>query len=263
MSNHTPPSDAWDERPTGDAFNAEEEAIYPNLSDDESMEDDWDNEYDSDDYDHEDYTDEDLYDESEVDASLYEDPVPPMTDRDFVQEDLEVSRGDWLKENWWRLAIVVLLILLIIAMLAKACTGKNEKAPPIPTIIPTKVILPTLTPTMAAQATATPIDSGSQAPAAEPTLAPTPEPQATVAVAPAPATGGKFNINQAVVVTGTDRDKLSFRAGPGIGYNRLRVIKDGVQLIVIGGPQKADGYTWWQLKTPKGEVGWAVENYLK
>ena len=263
MSNDNSHRDNWDERPAGDEYEPEE-AVYPTLSDEEA-DVDWDDDYDdegyADEYDNDEaYLEDDTYDETDgdVDASLYEQPAPPVTDFDLEQEEAEVTGSVWFKENWWRLAIVVLLVLLILAMLAKACSGKDDKKTATPPIIPTQVILPTLTPTAAAQATATPIDSGSQAPA-EPTVAPQP----TVDVAPAPATNGKFNINQTVVVTGTDREKLSFRAGPGTGYNRLRVVKDGVNLVVIGGPEQADGFTWWQLKTPKGEVGWAVEDYLR
>lgn len=38
----------------------------------------------------------------------------------------------------------------------------------------------------------------------------------------------------------------------------------GTLVNVIGGPQEADGYTWWQLHDPKFEViGWAVAIYLQ
>ena len=38
----------------------------------------------------------------------------------------------------------------------------------------------------------------------------------------------------------------------------------GTLVNIIGGPQEADGYTWWQLHDPQFEViGWAVAIYLQ
>ena len=263
MSNDYSPRDNWDEPPAGDEYDPEEEAFYPSLADDEAA-DEWDEGYDDNDRYEGDYEDEALDElEDDVDASLYDDPAPLVTDFDLEQEEENQTASTWLKENWWRLAVVILLLLLILAMLAKACTGKDDDKTATP-IIPTKVTLPTLTPTpAAAQPTATPVDSGSQAPAEPTPVPPTPAPQPTTAPAPAPATTGKFSINQTVTVTNTGRDKLSFRAGPGTNYARLRLLKDGTQLIVIGGPEQANGYTWWQLKTPNGDVGWAIQDNLQ
>ena len=39
---------------------------------------------------------------------------------------------------------------------------------------------------------------------------------------------------------------------------------EGTLFNVIGGPQQADGFSWWQLHDPQFEViGWAVANYLQ
>ena len=38
----------------------------------------------------------------------------------------------------------------------------------------------------------------------------------------------------------------------------------GAIFDVIGGPQEADGFTWWRLHDPRFSVeGWAVANYLQ
>jgi len=260
MSDDNPRSDSWNNDDSGDDFEMEEDAIYAPPPDEESYESDWDDEPDGllpeDDY------DATTFDEIEddVDASFYEPPEPPITDAELDPDEPPEDGGAWLRENWWRLAIVIILILAIIFLLMRACTGKeNKKATPMPAPTVTKLALPTFTPTVAVLPTTT-LESGSQAPTGDIETTPeTPEAQPTAV----PATGGKFTIGQTVVVAGTGKDKLSFRAGPGKKYERQRFIKDGVQLVVIGGPEKADGFTWWQLKTPKGYVGWAVEDYLK
>ncbi len=212
--------------------------------------------------------------EDGIDASFYEPPEPPVTDAELKPNEEAKDSGDWWRENWWRLAIIIILVMAIIVLLARSCSSRKKKTPAMPGIAstPTTAALPTFTPTLAPLPTQS-LESGSEAPAgggleatpeATPAEAPAVQPTQPPAPAPttAPATGGKFTIGQTVVVTGTGKDKLSFRAGPGTDYKRVGVIKDGVRLTVIGGPEKADGYTWWQLKTPKGYVGWAVEDYL-
>jgi uncharacterized protein YgiM (DUF1202 family) len=205
--------------------------------------------------------------DDDIDASFYEPPEPPITDAELEPEEPPEDGGGWFRANWWRLLIIVILVVIIIFLLVRACGGKTQEKPPTQSVATsTPLVMPTFTPTLAALPTQS-LESGSEAPASggleatpeAPAVQPTQPPAPT---AP-PATGGKFTIGQTVVVTGTGKDKLSFRAGPGTDYKRVRVVKDGVKLTVIGGPEKADGFTWWQLKAPNGQVGWAVEDYLK
>ena len=211
-----------------------------------------------------------LLEDDDIDASFYEPPEPPITDAELEPDESSEDGGGWLRANWWRLAIIVILVVAIIVLLARACSSGKKKEPAMPGAAgtPTTAALPTFTPTLAPLPTQS-LESGSEAPAgggleATPEEAPAVQPTQPPAPPPttAPATGGRFSIGQTVVVTGTGKDKLSFRAGPGTKYKIIRLLKDGTQLTVISGPEKADGYTWWQLKTPKGYVGWAVEDYL-
>lgn len=260
MSDDTPHNDPWNAPPSGDAFETDEEAVYAPEPDEEIYEQDWDNETD-------DLSSDDDFDltteEDDVDASFYEPPAPPITDAELEPDEPPESDDNWWRENWWRLGIVILLVLAIIFLLARACTGKTEKPIPTPIVEVTRSALPTFTPTVAALPT-TALESGEEAATnggATP-ASPATQPPPVATTAPSAATG-KFTIGQTVVVTGTGKDKLSFRAGPGTDYKRTRVIKDGVKLTVISGPEKANGFTWWQLKAPNGQVGWAVEDYLE
>ena len=38
--------------------------------------------------------------------------------------------------------------------------------------------------------------------------------------------------------------------------------KEGTTLVVLDGPEEADGYTWWQVRTPDGAEGWAAGTWL-
>lgn len=73
----------------------------------------------------------------------------------------------------------------------------------------------------------------------------------------------KTLIGQQVVVTGTDAQGLILRNGPGTENKMIGSAWDGEIFTVIGGPENADGYTWWQLKEPMTDiVYWAADSFL-
>jgi hypothetical protein len=81
---------------------------------------------------------------------------------------------------------------------------------------------------------------------------------------PAPAVPQEIAIGIYVKVSGTGSSDLSFRAGPGTNYARLKIVAEGAVLKVLDGPSEADGYVWWQLQdVSDGMVGWAVADYLE
>jgi len=193
-----------------------------------------------------------------IDDDIYDTPPPPLSDDELVQEPPD--GGGWFKSNWWKLALIIVLVIIVLALLARACGGGKEKATPTAVPSPTAAMLPTFTPTPGADLLPTEeLGTGEQPPAGGEG---TPEAPSQPAATSQPS-GGKLGIGQTVVVTDTGKNKLSFRAGPGTTYEIIRLIKDGTQLTIIGGPKDADGYTWWQMKTNDGLVGWAVEDYLE
>ena len=54
-------------------------------------------------------------------------------------------------------------------------------------------------------------------------------------------------------------DCLNFHAGPSKASQTLTCQLDGTKAEVVGGPQVADGITWWQLK----DLGWASQEFLQ
>ena len=196
----------------------------------------------------------------DIDESMYEPPEPPLADAGFAGQESPEDE-DWLRANWWRVAIIAVAALAVVALLVQTMAG--SKAQPTPEPLPTATLppLPTFTPTPPPSLEGTP-PGNPLPPASSPLTTPQPTTPPLVAT-PAPPSGGRFSTGQTVVVTGTGKDRLAFREGPGKKYPIQRTIKDGVKLTVIGGPEKADGFTWWHLRTPKGYEGWAVEDYLK
>jgi len=101
-----------------------------------------------------------------------------------------------------------------------------------------------LAPVIAATETAT----GQVAIEASPSVIATNEPQ----VAPA-----AIGIGSTVRVT----EALNLRTAPSLSGTVIAVLAAGTTGTVLGGPQSADGYIWWQISTTSG-TGWSVGTYL-
>ncbi len=258
MSDDRPRNEPLPEEDWQDAESFHEEAVY--AGEDEF--DEWDDEMAYDDAIEEPYDDvEDL------DASIYEPPEPPITDAEFEAEEPPEDEDNWFKRNW-RALVLAALVVIIVALVFRACTGRTKK--PTPTPLPTATLapLPTFTPTAVTDATSTPpgaplAGSPSETPTSSVPAESTPPPIATQPPPPPPSGEGGISVGMTVIVTGTGKDRLSLREKPTIKAARVKLIKDGVKLTIIAGPKKADGYTWWKVRTPKGIEGWAVADYLK
>jgi hypothetical protein len=95
-------------------------------------------------------------------------------------------------------------------------------------------------------------------PSPTPTAAPTPTP---IPVLPEPITVG---VGARVTVVGTAGAGLSIRAEAGTSGARINVAAEGEALLIVAGPQVADGYTWWFVRdelNPERE-GWAAQDFL-
>lgn len=108
-------------------------------------------------------------------------------------------------------------------------------APPSPTAAPTgPAVLPTPIPTF------TPI--------------PTPD----TAVAPPEITTGYY-----ATVANTDGLGLTVRGGPSTKNIVVTVVDEGTTVFILGGPQEAENFVWWQLRLDNSLEGWAVADYLE
>lgn len=66
-------------------------------------------------------------------------------------------------------------------------------------------------------------------------------------------------------VSGVGNDKLNIRNRPSLSESQVLFREsEGKRFDVIGGPQEADGFTWWRVRDRQFQVeGWAVANYLR
>jgi hypothetical protein len=54
-------------------------------------------------------------------------------------------------------------------------------------------------------------------------------------------------------------DGLKLRTEPGTNALIVENLPSGTRATIIGGPRMANNLRWWQLRTPTGRVGWAVD----
>lgn len=57
----------------------------------------------------------------------------------------------------------------------------------------------------------------------------------------------------------TPRDTLNLREGPGLARARVTEMAHETRVTIIGGPQTADGFTWWHIRLADGTTGWAAD----
>ena len=93
-----------------------------------------------------------------------------------------------------------------------------------------------------------------------PTLTPLPP---TLAASPTPLPG-VFALGVYVQISGTEGQGLHLRAQPGLSNAPQFLGYDAEVYQITGGPQQANGFTWWYLTAPYDQArsGWAVQDYL-
>jgi hypothetical protein len=94
------------------------------------------------------------------------------------------------------------------------------------------------------------------APTSVPTFTPIPTPD--TAVAPEAITPGYY-----ASIANTDGLGLTIRGGPSTQNVIVTVAEEGTIVFILGGPEEAENFTWWQLRLDNGLEGWAVANYLE
>jgi len=137
----------------------------------------------------------------------------------------------------WQMLLALALVLVAAAGLCRV-SGLSNRLTPLPTPTATSTSLPTRTalPTW--------------------TLTSTPVPTATATPVPVIMPGGQAE------VSGVGAQQLRLRAGPGLTHETLRTLQDGTRLTVLEGPEAADGYKWWKVRTEDGQEGWVAEDWL-
>lgn len=76
----------------------------------------------------------------------------------------------------------------------------------------------------------------------------------------APAISSGLSVGDtAAVQLPVSLDAMRLRNGPGLAFDIIFLLPDKTLLRIIGGPQRVDDLTWWEVRTPEGNAGWAAE----
>jgi hypothetical protein len=135
-------------------------------------------------------------------------------------------------------ALLAVIILLVVAFIFSRRSSAPEPTPTVVVVTPTFTLAPRPTFTPVAVATEVPeVGATDEAPA-------TAVPSDTIAI------GGYVRV--------AAEAGLSYRESASTNGTLIQVLDFNTILEVVGGPQDADGYTWWQLRRDDGKEGWSA-----
>lgn len=126
-------------------------------------------------------------------------------------------------------------------------------------------VIPTPTPTTLAVAQP---GEATFTPTPEPvTPTPTPEPATPTPEQPTPTPTPPADVMQVGSKATVNAEAgLRVRSGPGTNFDLVITLPYGMVVDIIGGPERADNYTWWQIEfsTPEGDKqqGWVAGDFL-
>ncbi|HPL28763.1 MAG TPA: SH3 domain-containing protein [Anaerolineae bacterium] len=155
-----------------------------------------------------------------------------------------ILEGSWL---WVALPVGVLGLIAALWFLVIAPAGG---APPKATVTPAKTATSQAAPSVTLASIEKPTNTAQPTDVPLPTAAPTAMPTA-------------IGLGVRVEVTGTGAQQLSVRSAAGTSATRLKFVPDGTKFVVVGGPEDANGYTWWKVDDQAGTVGWVAGKFLK
>jgi hypothetical protein len=72
-----------------------------------------------------------------------------------------------------------------------------------------------------------------------------------------------LTIGDTATVCCTDGTGLRMRSGAGTGHPVVKMLPEDKIVEIVGGPQEATGYTWWQIRDDVGTSGWAADDFLR
>jgi hypothetical protein len=86
--------------------------------------------------------------------------------------------------------------------------------------------------------------------------------QAKATAAPAAGAPG-LAVGGSAWVTRAGGLPLRLRSGAGLGHDVLDRLPPGTQMTLLDGPQQADNYAWWHIRTADGREGWVAGQDLR
>jgi hypothetical protein len=168
----------------------------------------------------------------------------------------------------WSLGLMLLVVVMIAGGIVALVIGLGGRTPPesapvviVSSPVPTQlgaVPLSPATPTIPPE-----IDpAGSGGGVSEPFALSGPTLESVVFT----ATPRPISIGQRVMVVDVGIQQLNVRDRAGtVGTSVVFRAEEETVFEVVGGPEQADGLTWWRIQSPDNpaRAGWAASNYLR
>lgn len=152
---------------------------------------------------------------------------------------------------WALLALLVGIIILLcvgLVLIVQAIRGGGEEEA-------TATALPTNTAAAASTSTRSLFT-------ATPVVTPTDTVVLPIETPLASPTPSEIGPGAQVTVQGTGGAGLNLRSQPTTRGQVVVNARDGAVLTVLEGPEEADSYTWWKVRTEAGKEGWAASRWL-
>jgi hypothetical protein len=151
---------------------------------------------------------------------------------------------------WVHLVVLVGIVILLCAglvMIVRAIRGGSARETPTP--------VPTQTMAVAPTATALLIMPSATVEPPTPTVVLPTEP-------PMEPSQPEIGPGATVVVKGTGGRGLNLRAEPSTQSKLVDTLKEGTAVTVLEGPEEANGFVWWKVRTKAGKEGWGAARWL-
>jgi hypothetical protein len=83
--------------------------------------------------------------------------------------------------------------------------------------------------------------------------------QSVATITPIGSTGGIITVNSVAVTYTTSGDRLNMRSEPSLSGTIIARVEPGTRVVITDGPVGQDGFSWWEIRLPTGQIGWVVE----
>ena len=149
---------------------------------------------------------------------------------------------------------------LALGLLAAACSSGGSASPN-----PGAPGVPGASPSAAAGASASPSRIGSAGAVVAGTAASDSTPEAAEPE-PSPAAAPTATLPPDAIrlarVANTDGQGANLRAEPSAASRRIKVVREGTELELIGSETRAEGRTWRNVRDEDGQTGWVLSEFL-
>ncbi|NJL92272.1 MAG: SH3 domain-containing protein [Anaerolineae bacterium] len=69
----------------------------------------------------------------------------------------------------------------------------------------------------------------------------------------------EFIVGELYQINMTWGQELNMRSGPGLAFPVVHRLPHEIEVTMVDGPRRSDGFTWWLVRLTDGTLGWSVD----